>query len=91
MSAKTCLGIAIVFTLVHLFGIVPFIYMKCLPRPFGAHMKKVTDLNAAELAFHREEISDDPHFQKLMRKYSQDDENYFNDESSPLYRLVKKK
>lgn len=91
LSGKVCLGIALAFTLVHLFGIVPLIYMSRLPRPFGAHMKRVADLNAAERAFHEEEISEDPHFQKLMSKYKQDDDNYFADESSPLYRLVKKK
>ncbi len=91
LSGKTCLCIAIAFTIVHLLGIVPLIYMSRLPRPFAAHMKRVSELNAAERAFHEEEISEDPHFEKLMSRYKQDDENYFADESSPLYRLVKKK
>lgn len=91
LGGGTCLCIAIAFTIVHLLGIVPLIYMSRLPRPFAAHMKRVSELNAAERAFHEEEISEDPHFEKLMSRYKQDDENYFADESSPLYRLVKKK
>ena len=82
---------ACIFTLVHLFGIVPALYRALLPTPFSAHMKPVEGLNAAERAFHEEEISEDPHFEKLMNKYKQDEDNYFADESSPLYRLMRKK
>lgn len=91
VGSKACVGIAILFTLVHFFAIVPLIYMSRLPRPFKEHMKSVSGLNAAERAFHQEEITEDPHFESLMRKYKSDDDNYFADESSPLYRLVRKK
>ena len=78
------------FTLVHLFVIAPCVYMKYLPRPLSMHMKSTASLNAAEQAYHKQEISEDPHFDKLMRKYASDEEGYFTDESSPLHRLVKK-
>ena len=91
LSAGLCLVIAILFTLVHLFGIVPLIYMRVLPRPFADHMKRVSDLNAAERAFHEAEIREDPHFDRLMSKYKTGDDGYFNDESSPLYRLARRR
>ena len=78
------------FTLVHLFVIAPCVYMKYLPRPLSMHMKSTASLNAAEQAYHKQEISEDPHFDKLMRKYASDEEGYFTDESSPLHRFVKK-
>ncbi len=84
-------AILVLFTLLHVFLIAPCIYMKALPRPLSAHMKDVDQLNAAEHAYHEEEIRNDPHFEKLMRKYRSDDENYFTDESSPLFRFVEKK
>ncbi|MBQ9015448.1 MAG: HutD family protein [Firmicutes bacterium] len=90
-SAGFCLLLAVLFTIVHLFGIIPFVYMRMLPRPFAAHMKKVSDLNAAERAFHEEEIRQDPHFERLMSKYKTDEDGYFNDEASPLYRLARRR
>ena len=78
------------FTLVHLFVIAPCVYMKYLPRPLSMHMKSTASLNAAEQAYYKQEISEDPHFDKLMRKYASDEEGYFTDESSPLHRFVKK-
>lgn len=82
---------AIVFTVIHLLGIVPALYMMTLPRPYSRHMKRVEDLNAAERAYLKEETSEDPRLEKLMNKYRSDDDNYFGDESSPLYRLVRRK
>lgn len=90
-SAGMCLVLAILFTLVHLFVIVPVIYLRMLPRPFAEHMKRVSDLNAAERAFHETEIKEDPHFDRLMSKYKTGDDGYFNDESSPLYRLARRR
>ncbi len=91
VEPTSCILPAVIFTIVHLLVIVPVVYMIMLPRPFGAHMKSVGEMNAAERAFHQEEIKEDPHLERLMRKYKSDDENYFADESSPLYKLVKKK
>ena len=84
-------AVLILFTLVHLFVIAPCVYMKLLPRPLSAHMKRVEQMNAAERAYHEKEVSEDPHFDRLMQKYESDEENYFTDESSPLHRLVKRK
>ena len=84
-------GLAIAFTLVHLFLIGPFLYWKILPHPVKAHMKSTDDLGAMERVYHAEEIAENPQLEKLMRKYRSDDENYFTDESSPLRWLVKKK
>ena len=90
-TAKLCFGLAILFTLVHLFVIVPLIYMSVLPRPFSEHMKRVSDLNAAERAYHQTEIKEDPHFDRLMNKYKTGDDGYFNDESSPLYKFARRR
>lgn len=90
-TAKLCFGLAILFTLVHLFVIVPLIYMSVLPRPFSEHMKRVSDLNAAERAYHETEIKEDPHFDRLMNKYKTGDDGYFNDESSPLYKFARRR
>ena len=90
-GAGTVAVILILFTLVHLFAIAPCVYMKYLPRPLSSHMKSTASLNAAEQAYHQEEISEDPHFDRLMQKYASDDEAYFADESSPLHRFVKRK
>ena len=87
----TSLIAAVLFTVIHIFGILPGIYMTWLPRPFSRHMKKVSETNAAERAYLQEETGEDLHFQRLMQKYRSDDENYFTDESSPLYHLTKKK
>ena len=90
-TAKLCFGLAILFTLVHLFVIVPLIYMSVLPRPFSEHMKRVSDLNAAERAYHETEIKEDPHFDRPMNKYKTGDDGYFNDESSPLYKFARRR
>lgn len=84
-------GALILFTLLHIFVIAPCVYMIFLPRPLCRHMKSIDQLNAAEQAYHKQEISEDPHFDRLMRKYQSDDENYFTDEESPLYRFMKRK
>jgi len=86
-----CFVAAAVFTCIHLLLIAPFIYWKMLPGPIAFHIKSTDELNAFEKIHHQEEISEDPHMDRLMRKYKSDDENYFADESSPLYKLVKKK
>ena len=91
MNVLPFIGLAAVFTLVHLFFIAPFIYWRSLPRPVRAHMKPVEEMDVFEKAHHAEAIADNPQLEKLMRKYKSDDENYFADESSILYRLVKKK
>ena len=85
-----CAGLAAVFTVIHLFLIAPAIYMKALPRPLCDHMKKTAELTGEEEAFHQEEIREDPHMEKLMRKYRSDGDNYFTDETSPLRHLIKK-
>ena len=90
-TAKLCFGLAILFTLVHMFVIVPLVYMSVLPRPFSEHMKRVSDLNAAEKAYHETEIKEDPHFERLMNKYKTGDDGYFNDESSPLYKFARRR
>ena len=92
-SAKLglCAGLACGFTVIHLIVIAPFIYWKMLPKPVSSHIKSTDELNAFEKMHHEEDIARDPHFDRLMSKYSSDDENYFTDENSPLYRLVKKK
>ena len=82
---------ACAFTALHIFLIAPLIYWKLLPRPVSAHIKSVHELNPFEKMEHEKEIARDPHFEKLMNKYNSDEENYFTDESSPLYRLMKKK
>ncbi len=87
----TVVVILVLFTLVHLLLIAPCVYMKFLPRPLCDHMKSTAVLNAAEQAYHQEEISEDPHFDRLMKKYNSDEEGYFTDESSPLHRFVKRK
>lgn len=79
------------FTVIHILFIAPFIYWKMLPGPIGEHIKSTDELNAFEKMQHEEDIARDPHFEKLMNKYNSDDENYFTDESSPLYRLLRKK
>lgn len=92
-SAKLglCAGLACGFTAIHLLVIAPFIYWKLLPKPINSHIKSTDELNAFEKMHYEEDIARDPHFDRLMSKYSSDDENYFTDENSPLYRLVKKK
>lgn len=85
-----CILAAAIFSVVHILLIAPRIYWHFLPHPISAHMKPVDELNAFERLHHEETIAENPQLDRLMRKYKSDDENYFADEDSILYRLVRK-
>ncbi len=90
-SVEAIAGIIIGLTVIHLFVVAPLIYMIRLPKPINAHIKRVEDLNKAEFELYRKQMAEDPRFEKLMSKYKSSDEDYFADESSPLYKFMKKK
>jgi len=66
-------GVVIVLLLavsaVDVFLISPLIYLKFLPRPISAHIKRSEDLNAYEKQIFEEQIAYDPRKEKLMHKY----------------------
>ncbi len=93
MMEKVVLSICLAagYSVIHMLLVAPLIYYISLPKPLEAHMKNVDELNAIERMHHTEEIAKDPHMERVMSKYSKDDDNYFTDDKSMLYRLVKKK
>ncbi len=83
-------GLAAVFTVLHLLVIAPLIYMKALPRPICDHMKTAEELTESEERYHQQELREDPHMEKMMKRYKSDGENYFADDTSPLRHLIRK-
>ncbi|MDO5491376.1 MAG: HutD family protein [Bacillota bacterium] len=89
-SPIVCFIAAALFSVVHIFLIAPRIYWHYLPHPIADHMKPVEEMNAFERLYHEETIVENPELDRLMRRYKSDDEHYFADGDSILFRLVRK-
>ncbi len=89
VSLKIPCIVAGIVSLLHIFIIGPLIYMLVLPKPIRAHMKRPEELNAMERNVYLRQNSEDERLDRLMKKYSSTEDEYFSDTDSPLYRFVK--
>lgn len=62
-------ALIVLYSLLDFLLISPLIYMAVLPKPIRAYLKKPEELNAYERKLYDEQISSDPHHEKLMHKY----------------------
>lgn len=86
---KECI-IAGIVSLIHIFLIGPLVYMILLPKPIRAHMKRPEELNAMERNIYMKQNGEDERMDRLMKKYSSTDDEYFADTDSPLYKFMKR-
>ena len=49
-----------------------------------------SELTESEERYHQQELREDPHMEKMMKRYKSDGENYFADDTSPLRHLIRK-
>ena len=64
--------------------------MILLPKPIRAHMKRPEELNAMERNIYMKQNGEDERMDRLMKKYSSTDDEYFADTDSPLYKFMKR-
>jgi len=69
--------VMLAWSVLHMLLIAPLIYMKVLPKPINAHIKKISELTEYELGVYASQRGKRENIDKIMRKYREPgDDNY---------------
>lgn len=80
LETKVVIALLIVWMIADIFVVTPLIYLRFLPKPVKAHLKKYSEMTEIEIALAKEDGDENERVERILKKYKISGRNKYIDE-----------